>query len=371
LIPAVCWRGRQYAAGNRLKGPTRMAFPLIPGSTTAIGSLPHRDATAAVDFVFDSKVDMSFWPQLPRRDFREWMIIQYGADFPGFRLDTEKKRARVERGDDFVEVFTRFYEKALDPASDFPLSPAHAAGYYAFIERLVEKPDRPDIVKGHVTGPLTFALGLTLDDGRHLYADRDLREACIQLLARNAGWQARQLGGLATEGAVVYIEEPIYSAHGTAAYLSVKSEDLLSTLSEVSTAIRAEGGMTGLHCCGNADWETVLASDIDILSFDAWGFAPTLAMYSGSIEAFLKRGGILAWGIVPTNEEIDDATERTIADKFETAVAEFVSRGVDKERLCRQSILTPSCGCGSLTVDQTEKVFALLAAAGEHWRSKM
>jgi hypothetical protein len=348
-----------------------MAFSVIPGSTMAIGSLPHRDAIAAVDFVLDSRVDIPFWPQLPRRDFREWMILQYGADLPGFHLDAEKKRARIERGDDFAEALTRFYETALDPTSEFPLSPAHAAGYYAFVERLAEQPDRPDIVKGHVTGPLTLTLGLTLDDGRYVFADGDLRQASIQLLARNAAWQASQLGGLATKGTVVFVDEPIFSALGTAAYLSVKSDDVLSALSEVSTAIRAEGGMTGLHCCGNADWEIVLSCDIDILNFDAWGFASKLAIYPGPIKAFLSRGGILAWGIVPTNEDIDVATEQTIADELDRAVADLVSRGVDRDQLCRQSMLSPSCGCGSLTVDQTERAFTLLTAAGEHWRSKM
>jgi len=348
-----------------------MAFSLTPGSTTAIGSLPHREATAAVEFVFDSGVDVPFWPQLPKRDFREWMVPQYGADLPGFHLDVENKRFGVKRGDDFVDALTRFYEKVLDPASEFPVSPEYAAGYYAFVDRLARQADKPEIVKGHVTGPLTFTLGLNLEDGRPVYADEELRQASFQLLARSAGWQARQLGRLAAKGALVFIDEPIYSALGTAAYLAVKSEDVQSTLSELSTAIRAEGGMAGVHCCGNADWETVLASEIDVLNFDAWGFAPTLAVYASSIMAFLQRGGTLAWGIVPTNDEIDDATEQLIADKLDGAVAEFVSRGVDRERLMKQSILTPSCGCGSLTENQAERVFGLLAAAGAHWRSKM
>jgi hypothetical protein len=348
-----------------------MAFSLVPGSTTAIGSLPHGDAAAAVEFVLDGKLDVPFWPQLPKRDFREWMVPQYAADLPGFQLQPENKRFRIERGDDFVDRLTAFYERVLDPAADFPLAPDHAAGYYAFTERLGRKPEKPEIVKGQVTGPLTFALGLNQEDGRPIYADEELRQAGIQLLARNAAWQVRQLRGLATKGILVFLDEPIYSALGTAAYLSVKSEDVVSTLNEVSSAIRAEGGMTGVHCCGNADWEAVLSSDVDVLSFDAWSFAPKLAIYPGSIAAFLERGGTLAWGIVPTNDEIDGATERTVADKLDAAVADFASRGVDKERLRRQSILTPSCGCGSLTVEQTEKVFSLLAATGEHWRSTM
>jgi len=348
-----------------------MAFSLIPGSTTAIGSLPHGDATAAVDFVFDSRIDVPFWPQLPKRDFREWMVPQYGADLPGFCLDVQRKRFQIDRQDDFVDLLTGFYERILDPESEFPLSPDYAAGYYAFAQRLAAQADKPHIVKGHVTGPLTFALGLNLEDGRPIHADPELRQASIQLLARSAGWQARQLGKHATKGAVIFIDEPIYSALGTAAYLSVKSEDVQSTLSELSSAIRAEGGMTGVHCCGNADWETVLSSDIDILNFDAWGFASKLAIYADSVAAFLQRGGTLAWGIVPTNDEIDDATEEVIADKLDALVAEFASRGVDEARLRHQSILTPSCGCGSLAVDQTEKVFRLLAAAGAYWQSKV
>lgn len=348
-----------------------MSFSLVPGSTTAIGSLPHQDANEAVDFVFESKVDMPFWPQLPKRDFREWMVPQYGADLPGFQLDEAKKRFLIRKDDDFVDLLTAFYEKALDPASDFPLSPAHATGYYAFMDRLGRDSDKPDVVKGHVTGPLTFSLGLNLEDGRPAYADMELRQASIQLLARCAGWQAKQLRACANEGAIVFIDEPIYSALGTAAYLSVKSEDVLLTLSEVSTAIRSEGCLTGLHCCGNADWETVLSSDIDILNFDAWGFASTLAVYADSITAFLERGGTLAWGIVPTNDEIGNATEQQITKLLDASAAELGSRGVDVAQLRKQSILTPSCGCGSLATDQTQKVFSLLAAAGGHWRSKL
>ena len=348
-----------------------MAFSLVPGSTTAIGSLPHPDVSAAIDFVFDSTVDVPFWPQLPKRDFREWMVPQYGADLPGFRLDTERKRLQIDRGDDFVDQLTAFYEKVLDPEADFPLSPDYAPGYHAFVDRLAQEADKADIVKGHVTGPLTFTLGLNLEDGRPVHADQELRQASIQLLARNAGWQARQLGKHANKGAVVFVDEPIYSALGTAAYLSVKSEDVQSTLSEVSSAIRAEGGMTGVHCCGNADWETVLSSEIDILNFDAWGFASKLAIYPDHVAAFLERGGTLAWGIVPTNDEIGDATEQVIADKLDALVGEFAARGIDEARLRHQSILTPSCGCGSLAMDQTEKVFGLLAAAGAYWRSKV
>lgn len=347
-----------------------MPAKLPPGSTTAIGSLPHSDAAAAAAFAL-AACDVPAWPQLPKRDIREWMVPQYAADLPGFVIDEEKKRFHVERDAVSPEVLTAFYERALDPAAEFPLAVSHAAGFHAFVEGLEEAPEKPAFVKGQVTGPLTFILGLNLADGRPINTDEELRGCALMLLAKSAAWQAKVLGPHAREGVVIFMDEPIYSALGTAAYLSIKAEDLRSSVNEVAGAAREAGALVGIHCCGNADWETVLSTEIDILNFDAWGYFDTLAIYPDAVSAFLERGGVLAWGIVPTSEDINQVDEVSVMQKLDAGVDTLVGKGVDAGKLKRQSIITPSCGCGSLTVEQTEKVFRLLKAAGEHWRGKM
>jgi hypothetical protein len=348
-----------------------MRVTVPPGSTTAIGSLPFATAGEAVEFVFSSGVDIPFWPQLPKRDFREWMVPQYGADLPGLRIDADTRKFSVVRGDDFIEALTAFYEKAIDPDAEFPLRREHASGCHAFLERSASISPPARLLKGHVTGPLTFVMGLNLEDGRPIYADHELRQAATMLLARNAQWQAREISRVAADGVLVFIDEPIYSALGTAAYLSVKAEDVRDTVAAVSAAIRAEGALTGLHCCGNADWDAVLSCDIDVLSFDAWNYSSTLAVYARAVDAFLERGGYVAWGIVPTGDEIGGADEASVAGKLDAAFAEFGSRGVNRTRLKERSLVTPSCGCGSLTRADTEKVFALLASAGRHLKSRI
>ncbi len=342
--------------------PGTFLFP--PGATTAIGSLPHADPAAAAAFTLDGACDIPFWPQLPRRDFREGMVFQYAEGFPGLVFDEAGKRGRVDRGGAFIDDLTAFYERILNPAAEFPLSPAHAAGFSAFLERVSRAPRRPDWVKGHVTGPLTFTLGLNVEDGRPIHAEPELREAAVRLLARRAAWQARRLREAARWGVLLFIDEPIYSALGTAAYLSVKPDDLKSTVGEVSAAIRAEGALVGLHCCGDADWEAVLASDIDVLSFDSWNYGESLALRAVAVRAFLDRGGRLAFGAVPTGEDIAGADERAIAGALDRAVAALVSRGVPERALLDRSLVTPSCGCGSRSLDETAKVFRLLRAAG-------
>jgi hypothetical protein len=299
------------------------------------------------------------------------MVPQYAADLPGFVVDDEKKRFHVERGAVSPEALTAFYERALDPAAEFPLAEPHAAGFYAFVERLTSATEKPAFVKGQVTGPLTFILGLNLADGRPISTDDELRGCAVMLLAKNAAWQARALKPLAREGVVIFMDEPIYSALGTAAYLSIKAEDVRSTVNEVAGAAREAGALVGIHCCGNADWETVLSTEIDILNFDAWGYFDTLAIYPDAVGAFLDRGGVIAWGIVPTSEDISRVDEVSIIQKLDAEVASLVGKGIDAAKLERQSIITPSCGCGSLSLQDTEKVFRLLKTAGEYWRGRM
>jgi hypothetical protein len=348
-----------------------MAFTVEPGSTTAIGSLPHATAEEAVAFVLDSGVDVPSWPQLPRRDFREFMVPQYAEQLPGFRVDEERKRFRVERDEGHVERLTAFYEKALDPASEFPLSPSHAAGFFEFEQRLAGRSERVAFVKGQVTGPMTFLLGLNLEDGRPIHADEELRQAAVMLLSKNAAWQARRLRPLARDGVLVFVDEPIYSALGTAAYLSVRPEDVRSAVNEVARAARAEGAVVGLHCCAGADWETVLSTEIDVLSFDAWGYMDTLAVYARAVGEFIERGGVLAWGGVPTSDEIASADEARVAERLERGIEALAAKGVPRERLLRQAVITPSCGCGSRTVEETERVFRLLRSTREHWQSRL
>lgn len=392
-----------------------MPVRLAPGSTTAIGSLPHTDAAAAAEFAIGA-CDTPFWPQLPKRDFREWMVPQFASDLPGFVLYEARKSFKVERINEYIQDLTNFYERALKKDEQFPLAQSHAAGFYAFIMRMgalaqkvnkgtgvpekrleeaVEKQKRSSsqlgeilaemgeitreelhaarcrFVKGHITGPLTFLLGINMDDGRPINADDELRQAAMMILTRNAAWQANMLKPFAGKGVVIFMDEPIYSALGTAAYLSVKAEDVTSTVNEVSKAVRAAGALAGVHCCGSADWETVLSTEIDVLSFDAWTYFETFEIYPEAISTFLGRGGYLAWGIVPTSADIAQVDEETVIAKLDAEVAKLVEKGISAQKLKVQSILTPSCGCGSLSLQDTEKVFRILKAASVHWRKKM
>ena len=49
-------------------------------------------------------------------------------------------------------------------------------------------------------------------------------------------------------------------------------------------AIKAAGGMAGVHVCANTDWSLVLDSGADILSFDAYGYFDKLILYRDALQ---------------------------------------------------------------------------------------
>jgi hypothetical protein len=126
-----------------------------------------------------------------------------------------------------------------------------------------------------------------------------------------------------------------------------------------------------VHCCGNTDWSVLLATKVDILNLDAYGFIEHLALYPDEVRAFLDRGSSIAWGIVPNNELITQVTAQALADKlragFDLIEHKAGARGVTirSAELAQRSLIAPSCGLGSTTIEIAERVIDTLAQTGE------
>jgi hypothetical protein len=103
-----------------------------------------------------------------------------------------------------------------------------------------------------------------------------------------------------------------------------------------------------------------METPIDILNFDAYGFMDKLALYAAQVKEYINRGGVIAWGIVPSIMLDGLPSAKELSGILDKGLAELVKRGVDKERLMSQSILTPSCGLGGLQDAQAEERFELL-----------
>ncbi len=104
------------------------------------------------------------------------------------------------------------------------------------------------------------------------------------------------------------MDEPVMSQLGTSAFITVKKEEIIEMLSEVINVIKDFGALSAIHCCGKSDWSVLFDAGVDIINFDAFAYSKSLGAYVKDMENFLKKGGYIAWGIVPTLDK--DALEK-------------------------------------------------------------
>ena len=327
-------------------------------STTAIGSLPFADGDEAAAFALDAGLSIPFWPQTPKRCFAEGMVPQYSEGMPCLRVDGASERIWFDPTDKPAEL-EAFYEKFLqeDP-SLFAISPAMSAGFHAF-QRLAAGRTWP-YVKGQTTGPITFCTGVYNQDREPIYSDPDLRDASIKTLVRKVEWQVAQLRPFATEGVVIFVDEPSLAAYGSSAYIYLSEEKVYELLGEVFEAIVAAGAIPGVHVCGNCDWGMLARSGVRIINFDAYRYGSTIALYPDQIRQFLEGGGNIAWGIVPTDDAVREETAESLVRRLDSYIQALEAKAVPRELVRQRSMLTPSCGTGTMTPDDARSVFRLL-----------
>lgn len=322
-------------------------------STTGIGSLPHKDPVEACNIILDH-VDIPFWPQLPHRSFLELMVPQYSEGFPFVKIEDE--HIYVGKADE--GELTKFYEDIASNAG-FPTSKKYAAGLYTFVDLLKERGKKYKSVKGHATGPLTFMLGLTDSSKRPIYFDEEMRELAFEFLKGKISWQIEMLKPYC-EKVLFFIDEPILSALGSSSYMGVSTEEAMRLLKGTIKHIQDCGAAAGIHCCGKADWTLALATGLDVFNFDAYFFWNTLSIYPEEMKKFIDNGGYIAWGIIPTTEDIKSVDINILNEQLERGLNSLEEAGISREKLRNQAILTPSCGTGSLMPADALKAFTLL-----------
>jgi hypothetical protein len=340
--------------------------------------MPFVDPDFAVEASLARFSEAPFWPQLPKLGLNEQMEIQYSEGMPCVKIDREKGRMYFDTSEDYSEEFAGFYErymKAMDPVegdgdcSAVAISPVFSKGIYAFETRLQNRRGKLPFVKVQTTGPCSFALTIVDEKKRAIYYNEEFRDVVIKALAMKCRWQIQKFQPFA-EQVICFVDEPILSAFGSSTYVSVKREDVVAHLREMIDAIHADHALVGIHCCGNTEWSIVIDAGVDIVNFDAFGFGETIAMYPEAVRSHLQRGGALAWGVVPTSKAIREQTGEKLVSLLETLMEKLASRGIDKQLIVDQSIITPSCGTGSMEPVDAEKVFALTDALSKTMRNR-
>ena len=265
-------------------------------AATMMGVSPYRDIDHAARTILKYLPEAPCLPALTRSI--RWML----EGLPCLVFD--KKRRMVffdlstERESEIIEFYDRYEAEDLDY---FKTTPEAAPFIYDMLSKI--KDERSDALKWiafHTAGPLLFGDFLKQADGQPSIYNETLRD----ILIKGMNIKARSLE--ATIRSQIPDVEVIVDLPETT-LVTFTSASGTGTRSEIIDAIDASfakvEGVRWVHCCANIDWTLLTDSEIDVINFDAFQYADQVALYASQFNAFLEKGGTLAWGIVPVDSE--------------------------------------------------------------------
>lgn len=335
----------------------------IPGNllTTAMAVMPHTDVDRALDLALS--LDVPFWPQLPHYNYYEDMYVQASEHFPGILLDMENRTLRFST-DKFILELEELLAHYEDPGY-FDISETYSAVYHRFLQ--MDLSERP-AVRGQLEGPISFGFNVHDENDRPIIFNETVRPFMLECMARRVNVQLSRLKML-NPNAFMFVDEPglqfIFSA--LSGYNDVAARKDMELFFSLIQRPR------GVHLCGNPDWDFLLGLDLDVLSLDMYSNGEVFVSYTDSIRRFLDRGGVLIWGIVPTNfepfgREDIDSLENRLVELWNT----LDRKGIDREFLLSRSMLSPATCClvNPDGVETVEKAFSAVRGLSHRLRDR-
>ncbi len=302
--------------------------------TTAMGVMPHTDVDKALNIALS--LDIPYWPQLPNYSYYEDMYVQASENFPGIILDLEKRTLRFS-----TEKFYKELDNALanwENDDFFDISEKYSVVYHKFLSLDLSK---YVAIRGQMEGPVSFGFYVKDENDKPILFNDEIRPFMFEFMARRVNVQLKRLKAK-NKNAFMFIDEPglqfIFSA--LSGYNDVLAKQDIENLFAMIDRPR------GIHLCGNPDWDFLFSFDMDIASIDIHTNQKIIPLYGKSIKNYIERGGIIVWGIVPTNyEPFMKENIESLKNLLKKIWEIVIEAGVDKEQLLSQSLLSPATCC--------------------------
>lgn len=355
------------------------AFNLQRGhSTTGIGSLPHHNADAALEYSF--RMGIPFLPQIPIRNPWEYMIAQALEGLPGLQADTDG--SVTLNTDIWLSRASNFTARLADAFAsderleDFEPTPSISSCWQPFVWELEER--QVKLAKIQIAGPMTAQWALKLKDGMgHPIATQpfieknpELTTQIFRLVLARALAMSKRLKRAGVQP-LLYLDEP-----GLYAFTATNPRHVLA-LQELKLLVQAlskQGVQVGIHCCGNTDWAAVLSLPIQYLSLDTALSLGSLLSSVDMLTRFIRNGGKLSLGVIPTGRTplLQSVDARALFGSIATELKDHLAKDPAlAQQILSQAIYTPACGLALQSTADAELILDSLSSFENLARSEI
>ena len=304
---------------------------------TGVGALPNTDPAEACNDVLELFPEFPYIPTLPDRSQLESIVFNDSEQLPGRVIRDD--RLLFDSATDHTAAMEQVYMDYVE--ANFAPYALHSEYASAFIEMMNRHLPGVRMLKCQVTGPVTFGMQVVDSEKRPIYYDSQMADVLSKMIALKARWCEVEMKKRTMAGeTLVVLNEPYLASLGSSV-VPVDRETVEAGWNDIASLV--EGGL-GVHCCSNTDWGFIISLNPSVISVDAYGTGREFLLYTDQIAAYMERGGVVAWGIVPaeykifSTETVDSLYSRYLS--IRTQLCTTVSEKV----FDAQSLITPSCG---------------------------
>jgi hypothetical protein len=242
-----------------------------------------------------------------------------------------------------------------------------ASSWSAFLWEIRDR--ETPLAKIQTAGPLTAGWALRRTDGKAASLDVELSNQILKLVLAKSIAMIRSLKAAGT-APLLFVDEP--GLYG----LSVLNPNHILGLRELKVffqTLKKEGAITGLHCCSNTDWPSVLALGFDFLSIDTHLSLDRVLSFKSDFEKFVNGGGRLSLGVLSTSNAslvLNLVDSETLYQEIKKPLSEtFDSKFC--EMLLKEALYTPACGLAYHGVQNAEIILSALQDFSTHAKKSL
>lgn len=328
--------------------------------STGIGSLPGTDSLDAAHLIAGECPDLLHLVELPARGPGADMIGRTGALLAGVTPDLA------------LETVPRGWRTTAGPGREMRRA---RAWLDEDLDRLEETAhEYAGDLKVQLCGPWTFAASVELPSGERLLSDagacRDLADALAVAAVEHVREVRRRIPRASS--IMVQLDEPgvpavlsgsVGTASGLSRYVAIDPQVVSAALAGISSAIRADGAVPGVHCCASrVPIDLLRGTGAEFVSIDL-----LVDQDEEQIGAAWESGAPLLLGAVRSLGE--GRLSDTAASEPIRALAERLGLGGRYDDI----VVTPSCGLAGAGPAWVRTAYAAIRGAahvlrenGEH-----
>jgi hypothetical protein len=334
-----------------------MAAKIPPPScaATGVGALPHTDPAMACDLSLAAFPEIPYAPLLPARAISEQIVFAEAEHLPGAEI-REGRLVVVDPGA-HAEAMEQVYLDYIEGnAAPYAPTPATASGLCAIFGRDLSA---AKLVKYQLAGPVTVGMQIVDGTKRPVFYNTEYADVLAKVIAMRArSCEDTLREHCCAQSTLIVLNEPYLAALGSSV-VPVDPDAAAAAWADVTELME---GALGVHCCANTDWAFLMGLDPAVLSFDAYQFGSEFLLYGEDVARYLEAGGVVAWGIVPSSQEIFAGETVEALFKRLESLRRTACEYMDADLFYRQSLITPTCGIKFAT---GQEAVAIMGAAAE------